>query len=210
MTSTTPVTVKLDVGGKKYKFSKALIEQYPTTMLARLVSETWNANDADGEIFVDRDGDTFRYVLSYMRDQKVFLPMNEVSKQTVLQELAYYGFEDVSDDAVIDGCARIAAAKSVVDNRQKHQDRVELLTYTLHYEIVAYECYSHYTQTGLFTVSLSKSSYNNNSNSRYSKAPTISSWNQVVLDKCLSDYGLKCVRSSFSLNNSVDITFALA
>ena len=95
----TMSTVYFDVGGTKYRVSRSLIEIYPKTMLARLVSDTWQ-EDPDKEIFIDRDGDRFRYVLDYMRHRKVSLPVTELTKHALLQELDYFGFENVDSDAI--------------------------------------------------------------------------------------------------------------
>jgi BTB/POZ domain len=200
-------TVQFDVGGAKYKVSKALIELYPTTMLARLVSETWQpGNTAEEDIFIDRDGSTFRHVLCYMRDQKVYLPINNISKKTILHELAYFGFENVPDDAIDGGCARITAAQSVVDIRKKHFERMEVMTFTLHYEVLAYECYWCYINTGQLFLRITKDI----SFPSYMKAPKIPSWNQTVLDQCLSEYGLASVAKKYHLNHWVEISFVLA
>ena len=43
-------TVNLDVGGTKYRVSKSLIAQYPNTMLARLISDTWNNQEEQEEL----------------------------------------------------------------------------------------------------------------------------------------------------------------
>ena len=54
--------VIFDVGGKMYTVSRSLIEEHSDTMLARIVSKTWQ-EDPDSTVFIDRDGDTFRFVL---------------------------------------------------------------------------------------------------------------------------------------------------
>jgi hypothetical protein len=81
-----------------YKVSRSLIEMYPDTMLARLISEEWRG-DVIQEVFIDRDGTRFQYVLDYMRDQKVHLAMN-VSKDSILMELEYFGFANVDGDSI--------------------------------------------------------------------------------------------------------------
>ena len=55
-------------------------------------------NSTDEPIFIDRDGDNFRYVLAYMRDHRVTLPMT-VPVANLLADLAYYAFPEpkVSD-----------------------------------------------------------------------------------------------------------------
>jgi len=90
---TTP-TVRLDVGGKLYRVSKALLETYPDSMLARLVSDTWNAAPEDKEkdeldvLFIERNGERFQHVLDYLRDPDFFATRMD---ETVLRELDYFG-----------------------------------------------------------------------------------------------------------------------
>ena len=100
-------TVEFDVGGTVYKVSKSLLEQHPDTMLTRMASETWNKRDKDGSIkqskplFIERNGKRFQFVLDYMRDGKVSLPIyQEVTKESMLQELEYYGFVDIDSGAI--------------------------------------------------------------------------------------------------------------
>lgn len=119
-------TVVFNVGGTKYEVAKSTIDAYPSTMLARLVSETWTKpEDGNKAIFIDRDGIQFRYVLSYMQDQVVHLPMN-VTKASVLQDLAYFGFKDVPDKAFTGSC-NYEAALQVFRCKQNHAAAVKKL-----------------------------------------------------------------------------------
>lgn len=115
----TTATVRLNVGGTKYEVSRSLIEQYPDTMLARLISKEWDQEKANEDLFIDRNGKRFEFVLDYMRDQKVCLPTNAVSKDTLLQELEYFGFNDVSPD-IIDSTL---AAEDAVAHMQAIHDQ---------------------------------------------------------------------------------------
>lgn len=117
-------TVSFDVGGTKYRVSRSLIEIYPKTMLARLVSDTWQ-KDPDKEIFIDRDGDRFRYILDYMRHQKVSLPVTDLTKHALLQELEYFGFENVDSEA-IDTCysSNYEAIKHVANLTQQSMEEI--------------------------------------------------------------------------------------
>jgi hypothetical protein len=94
-------TVRFDVGGLFYKVSRSLIELYPDTMLARMVDTKWKQDDDDGEqaMFIDRNGDRFQYVLDYMRDRQVSLPMT-VSVSGFRQDLEYYGFDNVKESCI--------------------------------------------------------------------------------------------------------------
>ena len=60
-------TVKFNVGGSIYEVSRSLLERYPDTMLAKSASKRWQEVSMS-EIFIERDGDLFRHVLSYLRD----------------------------------------------------------------------------------------------------------------------------------------------
>jgi hypothetical protein len=213
--------VKLDVGGTKFKVSRSLIEQYPNTMLARLVSSdsTWHqppkhqkqqqhhhdhrSTDPhqQSEIFIDRDGETFRLVLTYMRDHKVYVPM-KLAKKTILTELEYFGFDDVDEDVIHSGCTRIQAATSLALYNKIHLDRVEELKYTQHYEILAYECFKTYYTTG----SLEDIRIDKTNNERFAMAPHITEWNDRIFDKCLAEYGLLCKTREMEPNQFLVIT----
>ena len=103
MQNNNSATIRLNVGGTSYEVSRSTIEQYPDTMLARMVSEAWNSDDSGDEsdkdkkeLFIDRNGERFQYVLDYMRDgSDVSLPVL-VSKEGFLKDLEYFGFENVN------------------------------------------------------------------------------------------------------------------
>eukprot|EP00593_Proboscia_inermis_P011558 CAMPEP_0171318522 /NCGR_PEP_ID=MMETSP0816-20121228/89210_1 /TAXON_ID=420281 /ORGANISM="Proboscia inermis, Strain CCAP1064/1" /LENGTH=92 /DNA_ID=CAMNT_0011813109 /DNA_START=369 /DNA_END=644 /DNA_ORIENTATION=+ len=90
-----PETVTFDVGGKEYRVSTSLLQQYPECMLARMISEEWKKEE-DTKLFIERDGERFRYVLDYLRDGRVSLPCT-VPKAAFLKDMEYYGLQ-VSDD----------------------------------------------------------------------------------------------------------------
>lgn len=87
--------VKFNVGGTKYEVSRSLLDRYKDCMLATICSESWSktnqdASTEDNEIFIDRNGERFQYVLDYMRDGRVELPRS-VSKSLFQADLDYYG-----------------------------------------------------------------------------------------------------------------------
>jgi hypothetical protein len=94
----TGKVIRLNVGGTRYEVSRSLIELHPDTMLARMISEEWSSGN-DQEVFIDRNGPRFQYVLDYMRDQKATLAMN-VTKESILTELEYFGFANVPSDSI--------------------------------------------------------------------------------------------------------------
>jgi uncharacterized lipoprotein NlpE involved in copper resistance len=61
--------IMLDVGGHKFTTSLPTLTSVPDTYLAALFSGRHPlAPNADGAIFIDRNGDHFRHILSYLYD----------------------------------------------------------------------------------------------------------------------------------------------
>ena len=91
--STIPksTTVQLNVGGTPYKISLSLIKTFPDSMLASIVSDKWKGGSEE-KIFIEGDGQKFRYVLDYMRDGEVTLPKEEFVA-SFFTELEYFGIE---------------------------------------------------------------------------------------------------------------------
>ena len=153
MARTSPDVIRLNVGGAKYEVSRSLIDTYPTTMLARMVSETWH-QDSSNEIFVDRNGQRFQYVLDYMRDQKVCLPMG-VSTASIVKELDYFGFENVPADAIDGSVANWEAAEHVKMVYGEYKDSIEKLEESMRMTEIerdlamwAHRCYQEFMCTG--------------------------------------------------------------
>ena len=87
----TATTARLNVGGFYFEVSRSLIVQHDSSMLARLVSDTWQA-DPEALIFIDRDGETFRHCLDFLRYGRVSLPLT-VARDAFLRDMDYYGIE---------------------------------------------------------------------------------------------------------------------
>lgn len=94
-------TVIFNVGGHKYEVSRSLLSSYPNTMLACSASKHWQ-EDPESEIFIERDGERFKFCLDYLRDGRAMLPI-VISKEAVIQDLMYYGV-DIVDENAIDYC----------------------------------------------------------------------------------------------------------
>ena len=111
--------VQFDVGGRLFKTSRSLIDEHEGTMLARLVSDTWQ-EDPTKPVFIDRDGDMFAQVLNYLRYGSISLPIT-VSKDMFLRDLDFYGILPV------EGSVKTASEAWAieVDNRHKEIDTLE-------------------------------------------------------------------------------------
>lgn len=84
-------TVTFNVGGHRYEISQSLLNQYPQSILATSASKTWMEDD-ESEVFFERDGSTFRYILNYLRDGRITLPLSE-PKDNFIRELEYFCVE---------------------------------------------------------------------------------------------------------------------
>ena len=93
-----PKRFKLNVGGTKYEVSDSLLDQFQDSMLRRITSDTWNDTDVfldpdqNQEIFIERDGARFQFVLDYMRDGKVVIPLS-VPRTQLISDMEYYGID---------------------------------------------------------------------------------------------------------------------
>lgn len=66
--------IRLNVGGTRYEVSRDTLMRYERSMLASLVSGKWKEGDGDKEIFIDRDGTRFKYILDYLRSDRLHVP----------------------------------------------------------------------------------------------------------------------------------------
>ena len=73
-TKTFEKIVTLNVGGSKYTTALSTLTKYPDSMLGAMFSGRHAlVQQEDGSYFIDRDGDTFSHVLSYLRDCNTLL-----------------------------------------------------------------------------------------------------------------------------------------
>ena len=88
---TQQTIIKFNIGGIRYEVSQSLLQSYPDSMLAKSAAEQWHTNPT-AEIFIDRNGARFQYVLDYLRDGRVHLPLL-VSKDSLVLDLNFYGWK---------------------------------------------------------------------------------------------------------------------
>uniref|UniRef100_A0A4W3JIT2 BTB domain-containing protein n=1 Tax=Callorhinchus milii TaxID=7868 RepID=A0A4W3JIT2_CALMI len=70
-----PVT--LNVGGRLYSTSLTTLTRYPESMLGSMFSGAMpTSSDSQGNYFIDRDGEMFRYILNFLRSSHLDLPTN--------------------------------------------------------------------------------------------------------------------------------------
>ena len=143
---TKPEIVQFDVGGRVFKTSRSLIDQHEDTMLARLVSDTWQENP-NKSVFIDRDGDMFAQVISYLRYGSIELPIT-ISKAMFLRDLDFFGI--VPEEGSVKSASEAWASK--VDERYGKISKLELEASKLKLEndieFLANYCASKYISNG--------------------------------------------------------------
>eukprot|EP00529_Nitzschia_sp_RCC80_P036307 CAMPEP_0113476354 /NCGR_PEP_ID=MMETSP0014_2-20120614/19617_1 /TAXON_ID=2857 /ORGANISM="Nitzschia sp." /LENGTH=170 /DNA_ID=CAMNT_0000369351 /DNA_START=565 /DNA_END=1074 /DNA_ORIENTATION=- /assembly_acc=CAM_ASM_000159 len=125
-------TVRFNVGGTIYEVSRSTLDLHPMSLLARMASPEWNSRgilereDEDEDnvenkpIFIERDSERFRYVLDYMRDGSISLLPLTISKEALLKDLHYFGFDEIdeSEIEVSPGIQSIALASQFVEKEK--------------------------------------------------------------------------------------------
>jgi hypothetical protein len=71
--------IKLNVGGKRFQVSRFTLSEFPECLIQKLFTDSLSI---DEDIFIDRDGTLFGYILEYLRTKNVF-----VKDRTLLMKL---------------------------------------------------------------------------------------------------------------------------
>lgn len=114
MNKTMSPTVLFNVGGHQYRVSRSLLSSFPNSMLARASSSDMWYKDEGSEIYIERNGQRFQYVLDYLRDSEVYLPMTEC-KQAFISELEYCNI-DFDEDSIHSSQGQAASGLQVIQN----------------------------------------------------------------------------------------------
>jgi hypothetical protein len=86
-----PSVVSINVGGYNYHSTSYTLTQYSESRLAKMCNGIIPlAKDPRGNIFIDRDGATFRNVLSFLRTRKLKLPLDFKEFDELESEAEYY------------------------------------------------------------------------------------------------------------------------
>lgn len=93
-----PEIVELNVGGVFYTTSISTLTKEPDSLLGQIFegeSNTKLVKDSKGKYFIDRDGVLFRYILDFLRNQKIVLPENFHEKDRLRNEADYFKLPDM-------------------------------------------------------------------------------------------------------------------
>lgn len=86
--------IKLNVGGKVFKASRNILCRYRKSLLCELVSDmlrdTNDQSNKEKELFIDRNGNRFEYILDFLRDGILICENNMNLLTKILVEAAYF------------------------------------------------------------------------------------------------------------------------
>ena len=85
MSLTESDIVHIDVGGRHFATSRTVIQQGDSGFLKKLL-----ADSASNELFIDRDGTNFRYIMSFMRSETPVLPNETSACNDILKEAEFF------------------------------------------------------------------------------------------------------------------------
>jgi hypothetical protein len=106
--------IKLNIGGYKYWTTSTTLTKYPDTFFSSLLSETIPATkDEEGAYFIDRDGQFFSPILTWLRTNEISIP-NTMTVEDVLREAIFYSIQPL-----VDILLEIIKPKSVEENNNK-------------------------------------------------------------------------------------------
>ncbi len=83
------IKVTLDVGGRLFKTSLDTLRMREESMLARMFSGQFLIEEKV-PTFIDRDGTHFPFILNFLRDGRVDLPVDDLTKRQLVQEARFY------------------------------------------------------------------------------------------------------------------------
>jgi BTB/POZ domain len=90
--------VRLNVGGTLYTVNNDTLMNFPDSMLSKMATEQRRFSISDGNllepIFIDRDGERFKYILDGYRDGAILIPRT-VAVGSLEKELIFFGLSKV-------------------------------------------------------------------------------------------------------------------
>lgn len=86
--------IRLNVGGHQYTTALSTLTG-TDGMLATMFNGSFSSTKVDGAYFIDRDGQLFRYVLEFLRNQTVQLPESVPVLRQIQQEAEFFALENL-------------------------------------------------------------------------------------------------------------------
>lgn len=86
--------------GDSFRLCRSTINQYPETMLSRMISTNIGDNDKENTFYIDCDSDTFKLIINYYQNSVIDLSKLELFKlYELIFKADYYGLDDLAMQA---------------------------------------------------------------------------------------------------------------
>ena len=204
-----------------YRVSRSTLEKYPHTMLARMVDpDVWQQQQQEQPntntncFFLDRNGERFQYVLDYMRDRKVFLPVT-VNKRAFLSDLEYFGFcseTEEDHDSIVQGNLKevFNTVRAVESNNEQDiddldkeiqalSDQIDLCTNKKAAIKVAHELFRRSKSEGSTSLSFWRGAHGTEALERYKNIECALRVKKYLKERLLENYGLLLTKVDIDL-----------
>lgn len=90
--------VTLNVGGKIFTTRRSTLKQFPASRLAGMLDgRDQEFKTVDGQIFVDRDGALFSFILDFLRNHELLLPSDFSDHLRLQREALFYELDSLVD-----------------------------------------------------------------------------------------------------------------
>lgn len=93
--SVLPDRIKLDVGGRIFTVTLEMMQRYPNSYFACLVSGLWDGKKTeDGAFFINRSARLFDYIADILRNGKLSASLGEEDLEALNAEIDYFQLKD--------------------------------------------------------------------------------------------------------------------
>lgn len=117
-TDEKPKTILLNLSGEKIEIQIDQFAKYPHTSIAKNIDMHCKEGESNEELFIDRCPTLFRQVLKLVSEKYVILPVG-VSKVSLLNEMKFYGFDDIDESKIDDSLTNTKRFGEFLEHGQK-------------------------------------------------------------------------------------------
>lgn len=175
-------TVQFNVGGKIFAVEQSLLLKFDDRMMLRVAAEM--ADTTEDDIFIDRDGERFAYILDYMRYGKVHLPLS-ISKGSFLSDLLFYGLQVKEDHIIVSG----SCASQLQLCIKRHHERLRLIELERQCRLYAKACLDHIIARSIADMTKDNDKTINLYSLQYFQATPLNEENGRFISDILAEYG---------------------
>ena len=93
-------TIKLNIGGHKYEALKETLTKHESFFKLMIDSPIPSKTDSDGYIYIEQDGEVFKYILEYLKTGEITFYNNEEKLnfiKKISKENEFYQIPDIED-----------------------------------------------------------------------------------------------------------------